>query len=306
MDYEKVQSFGVPADAKPRIMIASDIHWAFKTRYGIYEGNAFDDLIDVIRMQRPAHLIMLGDLDHGWSQAAWTKLTDLVRTSAIFGNHDNVELLMDQVNTDGTSVMPRNGEMRNILGMRFGFMNGIAAKRERTKDGAPRITPDRARAALNPLVKAGTDALCMHESMYYELRSPTSVGDELMRQLLLEWGSTAPPLILSGHVSRKPYYVAKCGTNTLGLRVQTSPQHMSYLTIEPHGDRLEIALWMRHEKLGDMSISMRSLRTGSTDAGSLAFMKEGARLLPWPGWILRNGAASAQQTPDRTKQRQVA
>ncbi len=304
MDY-----FDVPAGTTPKIMVVSDIHWAFKTRYGIYEGNAFDDLLGAIRTQRPAHLIMLGDLDHGWSQAAWTQLTDLVRTTAIFGNHDNVELLLDQTNTDGTCVMPRNGETRNILGIKFGFMNGIAAKRERTKDGAPRITPERARAALNYLVLSGADALCMHESMYYELRNPASVGDELMRQLLLEWGSTAPPLILSGHVSRKPYHVAKCGTNTLGLRVQTSPQHMSYLTIEPQGagGRLGIALWMRKEKLGEMSVSMQELRNGSVDAGSLAFVKEdGVRLPPWPGWVLRSEASVPQTAASHTKQRQVA
>ena len=92
-------------------MITSDIHWNNVVHGGVWEGRAFEELVATVRKNSPDVLIILGDLDHGWTDEAWKELTGLVEVRAVYGNHDNVELMRRQRNRDDDDIYTlRRGE----------------------------------------------------------------------------------------------------------------------------------------------------------------------------------------------------
>ena len=87
------------------VMLVSDIHYEKTYHHDVWEGDAFDWLIRIVRRLRPSSLIALGDLGHAWLAADWKSLTELTAVSAIYGNHDNLEVLRSSRNADGSRVL---------------------------------------------------------------------------------------------------------------------------------------------------------------------------------------------------------
>src|SRR2546427_5640744 len=112
------------------ILFISDLHYALKEHRGLWEGAAFKWLIHIVKRFRPDVLILLGDMDWGWTFEDWTQLTELVTVHAIYGNHDNLHLLKQIKNKDGTLMLKKDGERLSINGYTFGFLNGIVSQNQ--------------------------------------------------------------------------------------------------------------------------------------------------------------------------------
>ncbi len=70
----------------------------------------------------------------------WFDLAGRVRVFAIYGNHDNIQLLSGVVNSDGRKALIEDGGIRVIGGLRFGFVSGIVSETKPMKQGVPRKT----------------------------------------------------------------------------------------------------------------------------------------------------------------------
>ncbi|MDG7007765.1 MAG: metallophosphoesterase [Nitrososphaerota archaeon] len=211
-------------------MVVSDLHYEQTYHHGIWEGEAYDWLLRMVRNARPASLIALGDLGHPWLPIDWQSLTDLVPVHAIYGNHDNLNVLRTAVNRDSTKVLADDGEIRTIGGLRFGFINGIMAKKGKlkVKDGVPRQSAEDFLSAAAKLV--GVDALATHVSPNlpeyggrYHASEEFEVLDEVLKLV-------KPPLSISGHLSG-PYALSKLRDTTI-LRIDSSPAERHYALVD--------------------------------------------------------------------------
>ncbi len=212
------------------IMIISDLHYEQTYHHGVWEGEARDWLLGMVRSAKSASLIALGDLGHAWRPVDWESLTDLVPVHAIYGNHDNMEVLHSARNNDGTRVLAEDGEVRVIGGLKVGFINGIMAKKGKTKvkDGVPRQSAEVFLSAVAKLV--GVDVLATHASPYlpeYGSRYHASDEFEVLDQVLTQ---VNPPLSVSGHLSG-PYTLAKLRDTTI-LRIDSSPAERHYALMD--------------------------------------------------------------------------
>jgi Icc-related predicted phosphoesterase len=220
------------------IMVVSDLHYEKTYHHGIWEGDALDWLLRMIRSRKPSTLIALGDLGHAWTMNDWKELTEAVPAHAIYGNHDNMEVLRTAKNRDATKVLAEDGEVRTIGGLRVGFINGIMAKKGKlkVKDGVTRLSGD---DFLNAAMKMkGIDILATHASPnlpeYGDRYSPTpefEILDEIIRDV-------SPSLAVSGHL-KGPYTLSKLGSTTV-LRIDSSPKERHYALVESETRRIEI------------------------------------------------------------------
>ena len=208
------------------ILVISDLHYEQTYHHGIWEGEAFDWLLRMTKAARPSSLIALGDLGHAWLPADWKILVDLVPVHAIYGNHDNLDVLRSAVNGDGTRVLADDGEVRTIGGLKVGFINGIMAKKGRlkVKDGVPRQTAEDFLSSAEKLT--GVDILATHASpnlpeygSRYHPSEEFEVLDKVIRKI-------SPALSISGHLSG-PYTKSKLGDVTV-LRTDSGPAERQY------------------------------------------------------------------------------
>lgn len=219
-------------------MIISDLHYEQTYHHGIWEGEAYDWLIKMVRNARPASLIALGDLGHIWLAADWKSLADLTVVHAIYGNHDNLETLSTAMNRDGSRVLAEDGEIRTIGGLKVGFINGIMAKqgRLRIKDGVPRQSAEDFLSAASNL--GDIDILATHASPNlpeyggrYHATEEFEVLDKIIRQI-------NPALSVSGHLGG-PYTLSKLQDTTI-LRIDSSPAERHYALIDCGTRRIRI------------------------------------------------------------------
>ena len=242
------------ADEGPSVLVISDLHYEKVYHHNVWEGDAFDWLIGVVRGSKPSSLIALGDLGHAWLPADWESLTDLTRVDAIYGNHDDVEMLRSAKNKDGSGVLAEDGEIRVVGGLKVGFINGIMAKKgkAKVKDGVPRQSPQDFLSAAAKLV--GVDVLATHISPYlpeYGGRYHASEEFDILDQILTK---VNPALSASGHLSG-PYALSKLRDTTV-LRVDSSPAERHYALLD-FGTR-QIRIMYDHDQVGTGSFARRS------------------------------------------------
>lgn len=219
-------------------MAVSDLHYEKAYHHNVWEGEAFDWLIKMVRKASPTSLMALGDLGYAWSSEEWARLTHLVHVSAICGNHDNLEVLGSAKNKDGSRVLAEDGEIRMIGSLRVGFINGIIAKKGRlkVKDGVPRQTAEDFLSAAAKLV--GIDILATHASPNlpeYGSRYHASEKFEVLDRIPMQIN---PPLSISGHPSG-PYTFSKLHNTTI-LRIDSSPAERHYALIDCGTRRIRI------------------------------------------------------------------
>ena len=219
-------------------MLVSDIHYEKTHHHGIWEGDALDWLLRMIRGRKPSALIALGDLGHAWTPKDWKEVTEAVPAHAIYGNHDNMEVLRSAKNIDGSKVLAEDGEVRTIGALRVGFINGIMAKKGKlkVKDGVPRQSEEDFLRAASKM--RGIDVLATHASPnlpeYGSRYGPTTefeVLDKVIRDI-------SPSLAVSGHL-KGPFTLSKLGRTTI-LRIDSSPKERHYALIEGWTRRIKI------------------------------------------------------------------
>ena len=219
-----------------KILLISDLHYEKdkgRFRYpGRDQGNSLEWLLGIIRHSGAEQLVGFGDLGNSWSMQDWQRLTRQVKVTAIYGNHDNVYILQRAKNADGSAVLATDGEIRQIGGFKFGFINGIISARRTEKDNVPRKTPEAFLLAAKRL--RAIDFLCIHESPILELygtRFYRTDGSAVAEQVAKE---VAPSFLLSGHLSFGPYtiYPINGSNSTLNIKVESSQLHMGYAVLD--------------------------------------------------------------------------
>ncbi len=120
------------------ILVISDLHFEDELHKGVDESRAFQWLKKIIAKEKPDVLIGLGDWGHAWKPEDWQVLLQCIKVYAIYGNHENLELLESLRNPDKSSIIQQDGQVQTIGGLKFGFINGVISDPPKIKEGVPR------------------------------------------------------------------------------------------------------------------------------------------------------------------------
>lgn len=223
-------------------MVVSDIHYEQGNFHGIDESRAFDWILNLIIEKAPTDLIGLGDWGYAWTIQTWAEITSLVKIYTIFGNHDNLEILGGMKNTDGSPILTGDAEIRNISGVKFGFINGVITEDGGAKKGVPRKTPDQYLAIAKRLTSV--DFLCTHESplMPDSWVKPEGYGPTTARKAV---EMVSPIVSLSGHMHGQ--FIIKTLGKTTAIQIDSSQAQRQFIVLETQ--KREIEIWSEYSLL---------------------------------------------------------
>jgi predicted phosphodiesterase len=237
-----------------KILIVSDVHFELDYHRNVWEGEAKDWLLKVIKRQQPTTLIMLGDSGHAWTPEDWKTITDIIETHAIFGNHDNMASLkgirpaVNSPQSHFKRVLAEDGEVRTIEGLRFGFINGIIATKHKVRDGVPRKTAEEYLDIAKQMTNI--DVLCTHLSPLELASHPIHKSEELtvMEQVR---AIVRPKIHLSGHSG--PFKIATVD-GVFCVRVDSNQQEKIFAMLSHNG--ISIGIWHDTELIGQYDIPL--------------------------------------------------
>jgi len=237
------------------ILVISDLHFEKGSFHGVYQGGALDWLLSIMYKTKPTALVGLGDWGYAWTSEDWYSLTEKITIHAIFGNHDNVDLLESIKNKDGSKVLTHDGEIRNIEGIKFGFINGIMSDKGTPRRNVPRSTSEDFLRIASTNFK-GIDILCTHESPIvpeYGKKFNSGIGPTAMTKVIEKVQSK---ISLSGHLDFGPYTISKIG-QTITVRIESGQMNKHYAVIKP--DKNEVEVWYDENLKEKLSLSLKSV-----------------------------------------------
>jgi Icc-related predicted phosphoesterase len=205
---------------------------------GIDQSVSLNWLHKIVDKAQPEVLVGLGDWGYAWKLEDWEELLNRIKIHTVYGNHDNFPLLKSLRNSNGLTVLAEDGEIREIGGLRFGFINGIINEKYAEKEGVPRKTSLFFVQIAECL--RYVNVLCTHESPVlpdYGDRITRTVGTEAARKAV---EVSQPDLAVSGHLHLScAYTVSSIGTTTV-VRIDSSQQERYYAIIEPEKQVIQI------------------------------------------------------------------
>lgn len=216
-----------------KVQVLSDVHFTNRYRYGVNEGVALTRMLMMVEQRKCDELILTGDLGYAWTQADWEMLVKRIRTNAGFGNHDDINLISRITNADGTNVLVSDGEVREIGGLKFGFINGIIGSR--AKEGIQRKTSQEFVSIARDL--RGVDVLCMHDSPLNDerLNSHTHIKSAVYDAIL----KARPTFSFSGHV-HGGFSLSMIG-RTVHANIDSSMKNRVFAVLDT--DAMKVELW---------------------------------------------------------------
>jgi len=236
------------------ILVISDLHFEKGSFRGVYQDGALDWLLSMIDKTKPAALVGLGDWGYAWTCEDWNLLTEKVTTHAIFGNHDNVNLLESIKNKDDSRILAHDGEIRTIEGIKFGFINGIMSDNGTPRRNVSRSTSEDFLRIVSTNFKK-LDILCTHESPIvpeYGKKFNSGIGPAAMTKVIEK---VQPKISISGHLDFGPYTISKIG-KTITIRIESGQMNRHYSIIKP--DKNEVEVWYDENLKEKLSVALRT------------------------------------------------
>lgn len=181
-----------------KIAAVSDMH-----------GN-LDPVHEILKKEIPDLLLCAGD----WGtpeeifQNDFDAIVQKVTTITVFGNHDNIELLYQIKNQDGTAILIDNGATKEYDNLVIGGINGIWAKSHKK---AWYITDEEVAAAAAKLSEKKVDILITH-GCPLGIADLTPIGTRGGQRCFTEaFKLVNPQLYICGHLHHKSSYQTKDG-----------------------------------------------------------------------------------------------
>jgi Icc-related predicted phosphoesterase len=255
-------------------MVMSDPHLNEGFYKNVDESKALDWMVRTVKRHRPDELVVLGDWGSAWTRDGFLKITEMVHISGLAGNHDSSPMLKLMKNTDGTPVLCMDGEIRDIGGLRFGFINGIITQSPNVSTLSLKSASEYESVGLGLAGKI--DVLCTHESpMREEFRHVVDAyGPETLSALIAK---ISPLVSFSGHRTPQNYESATIG-GTANFVIESNQKSKMYAMFDTKD--LRVQLWKDSHLITETRIEGRShiidknvfsktLREGSGKQGSI-------------------------------------
>ncbi len=176
----------------------------------------FDALYNVLSEHEPDLLLCCGDWgDPGEvGQDVLELVTERAYTFTVFGNHDDLELLDRMRNRDGSPILLKNGEVREVFGVRIGGISGIWAKSHRK----PWYVTDEDVISYAERISEGKADVLLAHSCPSGLADMTPSGTHGGKRCFLDaFRIVKPKLYLCGHLHRPGRRDLKDGSSVVNV-----------------------------------------------------------------------------------------
>ncbi|MGC8629055.1 MAG: metallophosphoesterase family protein [Candidatus Micrarchaeia archaeon] len=264
------------------ILIVSDLHYEKDRRYkGVNESISFNNLVKLIEQTQANNVVVLGDIGHAWTDSEFQQLSETgAKFYFIYGNHDALDTLKMAKNKDGSNMLMNDGDVEQIEGFIFAFINGIAVDNPNPKEGTWLRSEKDFESAANK-IKEKIESMRKNHSEERVILC-THAGPNMLEDTLLpltrksqsfsfrkDAASKAvtraveiikPSLSFSGHVKFTGFGIYKTKENEIiiGVKVQTSASEGTYALLKE--GTLEIHSLHKSLVLGDSSCFSVSLQ----------------------------------------------
>ncbi|MGC8671330.1 MAG: metallophosphoesterase family protein [Candidatus Micrarchaeia archaeon] len=264
------------------ILIVSDLHYEKDRRYkGVDESNSFNNFVKLIEQTQANNVVVLGDIGHAWTDLDFQQLSETgAKFYFIYGNHDALDVLKKAKNKDGSNMLMNDGDVVEIEGFIFAFINGIVGNDTKPKEGTLLRSEGDFESAANKIketIEAKREKhgearviLCTHAGpdmpentllpLTRKSQSFSFRKDAASEAVTHAVEIIKPFLSFSGHVKFTGFGIYKNKENeiTIGVKVQTSVSEGTYALLKE--DTLEIHSLYNSLVLGDSSHFSASLQ----------------------------------------------
>jgi len=209
-----------------KTMMVSDIHYSSKPFYDIDQSRTFLHLYSAIEKENPDLLISAGDFGKEATREMFDPIIKSVHLLTIYGNHDDIALVQNLRNADGSSCWLRDGEVLELSGLRIAGINGnIAWKRKKSHHK----TVEQVKSIIKTYAQEKIDFIVAHEAPKHPslLKNEQELGFEIFNEVVEE---LRPKLYLCGH-AHVPSQILKIG-ETLLVNLDTSAKRCEYAIVE--------------------------------------------------------------------------
>jgi len=208
-----------------RILIISDLHYSGGTFHGLDESRSFDWLYEVIERERPELTLSTGDFGVEADFDHFKPVLEKEYLLTIYGNHDNIELIKNLKNNDGSRCWLEDGLITQYKGLRIAGINGNIA---RFKRKAHHKTIEEIEGIISNYSGKKMDVLITHEVLEHELISRgRMLGYRVINKAIKRIN---PKLHICGHV-HIPSQILKTN-ETISLNLDSSTKRREYALVE--------------------------------------------------------------------------
>jgi predicted phosphodiesterase len=115
-----------------KIMMISDLHYSTKIFHGRNESKVFNWLYNIIEKEKPDLLLCAGDFGKEVTLEMFQPIINQTYLLTIYGNHENIELIKNIKNKDGSYCWLQDGIIREYDRLKIAGINGnIAMKKKK-------------------------------------------------------------------------------------------------------------------------------------------------------------------------------
>ncbi len=233
-------------------MVISDLHYERRFFRGVDESRAWGWLLSIVDYHKPDYLLSCGDWGSAINEAEFYELLKKTTVLTIYGNHENMDVLTKLYNVKTSNYLPvlmEDAKIYELNGLKIAGVNGIIAKKRKTKKGVPRRTPEEFLEVAEKLKGKDIDVLLMHETPHLPELFPFMARDFRSETALEIVRIIKPRLVVNGHMHSGGYktHIFPWGTRYIYIDSSQASRHYIILRTE----RMRIEIWKDLEKLMD-------------------------------------------------------
>ncbi len=224
-------------------MIISDLHYEKRIFRGVDESRAWEWLLGLVDYHKPDLLLSCGDWGAAINVNEFYELLKKVTVLTIYGNHENMEVLAKLYNVRTSKYLPilmEDGKVYEISNLRIAGINGIIAKKRKTKKGVPRKTPEEFLKVAEKLKGKDIDILLLHETPFIPELFPFMAKDFRSLSALEAIKIIKPRLVINGHMHSGCYKTYTFPWGTKYIYISSDQKERCYLLLNTKNSKIEV------------------------------------------------------------------
>ena len=233
-----------------KIMVISDLHYEKRVFKGVDESRAWDWLLSIVDYHKPNLLLSCGDWGASISEAEFYELLKKTIVLTIYGNHENMDVLVKLHNIRTSNYLPvlmEDSKVYEFGGLRIAGINGIIAKKKKVRKGVPRKTSDEFLEYAGKLAGKDVDVLLLHETPYLPELFPFMKDDFASRTALEAVKIVKPRLVINGHMHSGSYKTYEFPWRARYIYISSDQKERHYLIL--HTGNMHVEVWRDYEKV---------------------------------------------------------
>jgi len=227
-----------------KVVIISDLHYNKRVFKGVDESRAWEWLLSIVDYHKPDLLLSCGDWGAGVSEAEFYELLKKTIVLTIYGNHENMDVLVKLYNVRTSNYLPvlmEDGKVYEIDSLRIAGISGIIAKKRKMKKGVPRKTPEEFLEVAGKLKNGNVDILLLHETPYLPELFPFMRDSFSSRTALRVVEIIRPRMVVNGHMHSGCFKTYTFPWGTKYVYVSSDQREKCYLILHANnGVRLKV------------------------------------------------------------------